>query len=230
MPENENSTNGTQHMESTVPDQKNRTSTALKHYQAIYQDLDPLEIAKRCNMDYNVETREFSFTLAGLAYQASWPDFTMPSKGTHPDGNDYERILMLRYLCEGQFTPATGRELHYREIPGAAVYERNFIGRVNMRLLKAFAQDLDSLQAIMEDDSSFIAHPLPKCDLGYRFDLLDGLPMSLRFWCGDDELPDSVVVLFDSSLQFAFSAEDFAVAGGILADHLLFLRDQMPQT
>ncbi|MCL1880286.1 MAG: DUF3786 domain-containing protein [Actinomycetia bacterium] len=211
-----------------VPGQQNLTTNALKYYLPIYQSLDPLVMSERTNLRYDSDSREFCFTLAGFGYRASWPDFTMTSIGGHPDGNDYERILVIRYLCEGQFAPATGKEWHYRDMPSANTYEQCFNGRVSRRLIKGFSKDLESLRAIMEGNNGFQGELLDdNCDLGYRFDLLDGLPVSLRFWREDDEFPASVVLLFDSSLQFAFSAEDLAVAGGILVDHLMYCRKQV---
>jgi len=210
-----------------MPGPNTLTGEALAHYQAIYGGLDPAAIAARTALPFDQAAGTFSFCLAGFAYRASWPDFNMQPAGDWPAPNDYERILMLRYLSEGTFIPATGEELNYRDMPQASVYERQFQGRVCQRLLREFGNNLDKLRSVFEQHAPFAASPLPKCDLGFRFNLLDGLEMSLRFWRGDEEFEPSVLVLFDKSLQFAFSAEDLAVAGGILIDHLRYLRDRI---
>jgi len=211
-----------------VPGQKNITSQPLEHYQAIYQGLQPAAISERTGLQFDAAASAFVFTLAGLGYQSAWPIFTMSGQGGHPDGSDYERILMLRYLCEGQLAPATGRELHYRDMQMANFYEQNFNGRVIRRLVGSFSQDLDGLCTILEKNSGFKAQPLnaaeAKCDLAYRLEILDGLPVSLRFWRADEEFAAAAQLLFDESLRLAFSAEDLSVVGGILVDHLLYLK------
>ncbi|MCL2882878.1 MAG: DUF3786 domain-containing protein [Coriobacteriia bacterium] len=208
--------------------QKNITSRPLEYYQPIYQGLQPAAISERTGLEFDTAAAAFVFTLAGLDYQATWPNFTMASRGKHPDGSDYERILMLRYLCEGQLAPATGKELHYRDMQMANFYEQNFNGRVIRRLVGSFAQDLDGLSAVLDGNAGFKAQPLPaaeaKCDLAYRLEVLDGLPVSLRLWRADEEFAAAAQLLFDESLRLAFSAEDLSVVGGILVDHLLYLR------
>jgi len=206
---------------------KNLTRQALTQYSERFRGLDPQAIAARTGLLYDTEEHSFSFCLAGFDYRASWPDFQMQSIGQYPGASDYERILMLRYFCEGRFIPATGKEINYREIPDARIYEAVFDKRVNQRLLHEFARDPDTLKHLLEKNAGFQAEPLGKCDFGYRFMLLDGLPVSLRFWWADEEFPASASLVFDESFRFAFGAEDLAIAGGILVEHLIWLRGQL---
>jgi hypothetical protein len=63
-----------------------------------------------------------------------------------------------------------------------------------------------------------------KCDVGYKFDFMNGLPMKILVWEGDDEFPSSAQMLYDETVVFGYTAEDIAVAGDILIGRLKKMR------
>ncbi|MDR1496555.1 MAG: DUF3786 domain-containing protein [Clostridiales Family XIII bacterium] len=195
------------------------TDKPLEHYSRVFASLDPLDIAERTRVPYDAERREFTITLMGVRYAVGWP-------GAEIGIDDpYARILMLRYLEEGRYIEPTGRYVAYHELPWGDVYVSNFRGRVIRRFLSEFGRDLDALKKIIEGASGLGAEPEEKCDLGYRFDFMNGLPMKILVWEGDDEFPASAQMLYDKAVAFAYTAEDIAVAGDILISRLKDMRE-----
>ncbi|MDR1183462.1 MAG: DUF3786 domain-containing protein [Coriobacteriales bacterium] len=203
----------------------NLTQRPLAHYGAIYRRLDPQVVAKRTNLSFDSQKGVFCLHLVGITHYVTWPDFCLMDADGRECGTAYEAILMLRYLCGGVYVPATGREIAYREFVDARLQEIKFTTLVTWQIIKEFGNDLDSFKKVMEDHPELHAQALERCDAGYRLMFLDNLPLSIRIWRGDDEFLPSAQVLFDENFRFAFSTEDIAVAGTILIEHLIRLRD-----
>jgi hypothetical protein len=194
------------------------TGKPLEYYSGVFASLGPEEIAERARAPYDAARREFTLTLMGEDYTVSWPDAKIDLV------DPYSRILMLRYLCEGRYIEPTGKYIAYNELPWGDVYEMNFHGRVIGRFLREFGNDTDAFKRIMEGTPGLGAVAEDKCDRGYRFDFMNGLPMKILMWEGDDEFPASAQMLYDETVVFGYTAEDIAVAGDILIGRLKKLR------
>ena len=188
-----------------------------------YRAMDPQEISSRCNLPFDGEA--FSFRIMGKAYRALFPDFRLLSADRNdPETleikNGYEKILFIRYLCEGKYMAPLGKQLSYREIPWGDLYYPNFEGRCIKRLAAEFGNSIEALKKTMEEKSELKAEKLGKSDAGYRFEFCSGLFMSFLIWAADDEFPSSAQILFDDNFPRAFTAEDIAVAADVAIDHL----------
>jgi hypothetical protein len=201
-----------------LPD--HRTGKPLAHYGGIYKNLDPLEIARRCGLDFDSVASAFSLRILGGEYRALYPDFALLDPNGKALDNPYEKILFIRYLCEGKFFPSQGRRLAYNEIPWGSVYYRNFEGRCLKRCAAVFGSDIQGFKKIFEQNPRLLATALDTGDAGYRFEFINGLFVSLIIWAGDDEFPPSAQILFDDNFVFAFTAEDMAAAGESLVERL----------
>ncbi|MFP3091425.1 DUF3786 domain-containing protein [Treponema sp. TIM-1] len=201
--------------------EKNQKDRApLFHYTAIYQTLTPGEIAGRCGLPFDRDASAFSLRLMGTEYRAAFPDFSLTDGAGKELQNPGEKILVLRYLCEGKYFEGRGKQLSYREIPWGAVYYPNFRGRCINRFAAVFGRDPAAFRKIMENTGALRAQALDQGDVGYRFEFITGLFMSLLLWAGDDEFPPSAQILFDDNFVFAFTAEDLAVVGEVVIARL----------
>jgi hypothetical protein len=172
----------------------------------------------------------------GTSYRGSHPDFeireALPSPaadstvgstggGSVDKGVDNaEKILILRYLCEGEYRGPGGKQLSYHDVPWGQVYYRNFEGRCIKPLARTFGVDPEGFTRIMESAPELRGAPLGRGDAGYRFEFMSGLYMGVILWAGDEEFPPSAQILFDDNLIFAFTAEDLAVAGEVMLRRL----------
>ncbi|GHT70475.1 hypothetical protein FACS1894110_22090 [Spirochaetia bacterium] len=199
-------------------DQKNRKP--LEHYAGLYKNLDPQEIANRCNVLFDEKESAFSLRILGKEHRALYPEFALLDNDGQRVKNPYENILFLHYLCEGKYFHAHGKQLSYNEIPWGNVYYRNFEGRCLKRCAMSFGKDIPAFKNCMEQNPQLRAEALGTGDAGYRFEFLNGLFVSVILWGADDEFPPSAQMLFDDNFVFAFTAEDIAAVGEVIIEGL----------
>jgi len=215
----------------------NKTGKPLRYYQAIYRELDPTEIAQRCGLEFNRESSRFSLRVLGTEHNVPHPEFALLNSDANesrgeaaPEANaeadpagesdPYEKILFLRYLCEGKYFPSQGKRLSYNEIPWGSVYYRNFEGRCLRRCAGVFGKDIQKFVKTVENNPNLRAEALNIGDASYRLEFINGLYISIILWGADDEFQPSAQLLFDDNFVFAFTAEDIAVAAEVLTDRL----------
>jgi hypothetical protein len=192
--------------------ENNKEMVPFRHYQALLATLDPLEIALRTNVPFEKETGAFKLTLMGDAFCVHHPEGTLTTLEGAPLADFSAGMLLLRYLCEGGYAKATGRQLTYHDVPWGEVYYRNFDGRCLKRLAYGFGQNFPAFTAAME---RLGAEKLAMGDIAYRFEFLDNLFMTFILWRPDDEFGPSAQILFDDNFPAAFTAEDLAVVGEV---------------
>ena len=200
----------------TTPGAQSHKERSLNWFLDIYRTLDPGEIASRCNLPFDGEV--FSIRIMGNTHKVAFPDYRLLDNMGNENQKGFERILFLRYLCEGHYAESLGKQLSYREIPWGDLYFPNFENRCIKRLARKFGQNIDGFRKIMENMN---AEKLKKSDAGYRFEFSSGLYMSFLLWAADDEFPASAQILFDDNFPKAFTAEDIAVVGDIAINHLV---------
>jgi len=203
----------------------NKTGKPLRYYEAIYQKLDPGEIAQRCNLEFNAETSRFSLRVLGTEYGVPHPEFALldqdeKEEPTANEADPYEKILLLRYLCEGKYFPQQGKRLSYNEFPWGSVYYHNFERRCLRRCARVFGKDIKKFAETIENNPNLRAEALKIGDASYRLEFINGLYITVILWGADDEFPPSAQLLFDDNFVFAFTAEDLAVASEVLTDRL----------
>ena len=201
-----------------------QTEEPMRHYMSLYQNLDPQEIARRCNLGF--DGASFSLRVLGTEYRVPHPEFALLDVDGKETADAYEKILFLRYLCEGKYFPSQGKRLSYNEIPWGSVYYRNFEGRCLKRCAFAFGRDISRFASMIGQNPQLCAAPLDMGDTAYRLEFISGLYVTMILWQEDDEFPPSAQILFDDNCVFAFTAEDLAVAGEVLVDRLKKLMRQ----
>ncbi|MDR2484253.1 MAG: DUF3786 domain-containing protein [Treponema sp.] len=201
-------------MNNRSPHAKNqKEEVPFFHYLGIYKSLDPGEIAGRCGLPFDRDSAAFHLRFMGTEYLVPFPDFALQDNTGTDVKSPAEKILILHYLCEGRYVEYQGNQRSYQEIPWGEVYYPNFRGRCILRFAHTFGNDLPAFRRIMDETKGLRAEPLKQGDAGYRFEFLTGLYMSFLLWAGDEEFVPSAQILFDDNFEFAFTAEDIAVAG-----------------
>jgi hypothetical protein len=203
-----------------VNSKNQKEGVPLAHYRGIYKSLDPLEASRRCALPFDAGASAFSLRLLGTRYNARFPDFRLIAGDGNALESAPEEILVMRYLCEGRHCETTGKQISYHDVPWGEVYYRNFEGRCLKRLAFAFGNNIESFRRTLEGIPGLDLHPLPQGDVGFRFEFMSGLYMSLLLWAADDEFPPSAQILFDDNFVSAFTAEDIAVVGDIVINRL----------
>ena len=128
-----------------------------------------------------------------------------------PDGVElhvWDKILLLHYLLNAQ--PQTGltREVSFKDIKSAALYFNLFENRCLKPLVKAFGANPDYL---LERGGVLGAVKNQAGDCSITVQVLPRVAITIVVWKADDEFPASAHMLFDSSIEQYFSAEDIVV-------------------
>ena len=190
----------------------NKEELPLEYYLAKFREGDPQEMADRCALPF--DGKRFTIHLLGDTFTLSHPDYDI--LGDRAPTNP-ERILFLRYLLDGKFTPPTGVFRTYREFPWGEVYLQQFTGRCIKRFAFSYNGRTELLGWIME---RLPAHPVKMGDAGYELELMEGLSLQLILWQGDDEFPPNAQILFSENFRDAFTAEDMANIGDIVLNRM----------
>ena len=196
-------------------EKNNKDRLPYLHYLELFGQKDPLEIAERCHLPYDPATQDFTVVLMGRTYALHYPD----GEVTHAAGDGFwalelmnAKILLLRHVVDGAFTPASGKFLSYRDMPWGEVYYRNFQGRCLDRFAFTFAKRPQALVAAME---KLGAKRIQDGDFGYEMEFMPGLFLRFTLWLADDEFPPAGQILFSDNFALAFSAEDMAYVGDV---------------
>ena len=190
----------------------NKTGVPLEFYTGKFSESDPEEMSRRTGVNY--ENGEFKFSFLGRNVVVSYPDMEAKyADGTAAKSNI--RILLGRFLMDGNPSAWEGKMLSYTEMPWGNVYEAQFKGRCIMRLAFSFGSDLKKFE---EACLSAGGVPAKGGDMAFDMPLLNGFTVRLIVWEGDEEFPPSSQILFSDNFPSAFSAEDMAVVGDIILD------------
>lgn len=200
-----------------------------EHYLERYQGMEPTQISERTQIPYDAEKHEFTLRLMGSTYRIKHPQYEIhhveDAIGFYPlEDAINAKILVLRYLVEGNAVPTGGEFVTYREVPWGEVYFRNFQGRCLFRLAFGFGNQLQKFQKIMEHLG---AEKKEFGDSSFEFEFINNLYLRFILWEGDDEFPPSAQILFSDNFSLAFSAEDLAVVGDVSIGMLKTLEKQL---
>jgi len=127
-------------------------------------------------------------------------------------------VLVLHYLAGCDGTRPTGQYLTFREVPGGEMYYSAFKRRAIDRLAREFGRDAS---ALLEAGRSLDARELEMGDVSLEIRPFPMIPMVVIVWEGDEEIPASANILFDSIAPKILPMEDLSVVGNLVASRLV---------
>ena len=114
------------------------------------------------------------------------------------DGNSYEEVMtLLDLLCDSRDD---------RRLAGTFQSMQTFGMQFHQNLLEdardPFAEIIDANPTLLHRAAAALgAEALSGADMGYAFELFDGLKIGLLFWHGDEEFTPRVRYLWDSNAR-----------------------------
>ncbi len=127
------------------------------------------------------------------------------------------QVLVLHYLLGAGKAEPSGEMVTFREFVGGAVYFPAYKKRTLDLLVSRFGADIDSLRLAGERIGGT---PLGKATAGFRTRFFPKLDVDVLMWAGDEEVPTSANILFDSCAGRMLSTEDVTVVAGALCSRL----------
>jgi hypothetical protein len=119
-----------------------------------------------------------------------------------------DRILILHYFTGAKGTPATGRLIAYKQLPGGISYFPAFSQRAIAPFVKHFGRNPELLiKAAAKLGGCEADHG----DVSVTINAFDHVPITLVLWRGDEELAPNGNILFDANISDYLSTEDVTV-------------------
>ena len=119
-----------------------------------------------------------------------------------------DRILMLHYLITAKGTPATGKLIGFKQVPGGLFEYASFSREVLTPLLDHFGSEPERLvEAAANLGGSRVSHG----DVGVSIKAFPKVSVVILLWRGDDEFAPNGSIIFDSTVTDYLSTEDMSV-------------------
>ncbi len=127
-------------------------------------------------------------------------------------------ILVLHYLlCEGKIEE-TGELIGFRNLPGGQFYLEPFTSRTVRPLAARIGNDIGLLRKKL---GRFDWTEEKMADFSASIRAVGKVNLRLLYYIGDDEMPASAEILFDSSIGKVFCTEDVAVLSSLICIGLI---------
>lgn len=122
--------------------------------------------------------------------------------------SDRDKTIILHYLSLSKGTPASGKLIDFREIPGGNMYYSVFEKRVYEPFLKVFGE---RPALFVEAATSLGGEGIDFGDSAFKFMVLPRIPINFILHRGDEDFPPACKVLFDSNISDHLPTEDIAI-------------------
>jgi hypothetical protein len=119
-----------------------------------------------------------------------------------------DRILMLHYLIAAKGTPATGKLIGFRQVPGGLFEHTSFSREVLTPLLERFGKEPERL---VEAAANLGGSKASYGDVAVSIKAFPNVTVVIVLWRGDDEFAPNASMLFDSTVIDYLSTEDLSV-------------------
>jgi hypothetical protein len=119
-----------------------------------------------------------------------------------------DKILILHYFTGAKGTPATGRLIAYKQLPGGVSYFSAFSQRAITPLVKNFGK---SAELLMKTAAKLGGHEADHGDVSVTVNAFPRVPITLVLWRGDEEVAPNGNILFDTNISDYLSSEDVTV-------------------
>jgi hypothetical protein len=155
-----------------------------------------------------VEPNEIVINYLNQPYHITLPDAEISLEDSKMEVPLKDKILILHYFTEAKGTPATGKLITYKQLPGGVSYFPAFSQRAIAPLVNHFGKDPELLIKS--------AAKLGDCgadygDVSVNVNAFDHVPITLVLWRGDEELAPNGNILFDANISDYLSTEDITV-------------------
>jgi hypothetical protein len=155
-----------------------------------------------------VEPNEILINYIGRQYHISVPEVEISLESSEEEVPLKDRILILHYLTGANGTPATGKLIAHKQLPGGVSYFPAFCQRAIAPLAKNFGESPDLL---MEAATRLGGHEGDYGDVSVTVSAFSRVPITLVLWRGDEEVPPNGNILFDANISDYLSTEDVIV-------------------
>lgn len=160
------------------------------------------------------ENESFTIPLFNRLFTIALPELKIEEAGNDTPPPKLLEILLMHYLIQADGTAVSGEWATYRQLPGANLFAQRFENLVTRPMIENFGHDIEGFSKAAK---AIGGQPMDRSgDAAFRFKALPKIPMGCILYLGDDELPPSISVLFDSAAPHYLPTEDLTILGSFL--------------
>ena len=141
-------------------------------------------------------------------YHIMLPDGRLLLEGSGVEATLRDKILILHYFTGAKGTPATGKLIAYKQLPGGVSYFSAFSHRAIGPLVKNFGK---SPELLIKAAAKLGGCETKYGDVSVDINAFACVPITLVLWRGDEELAPNGNILFDANISDYLSTEDVTV-------------------
>ena len=176
--------------------------------------MDPQDIARRAKAELSEGSVKFIFI--GGQCEARLGERLVLLDGR--ELNAFKSLVVVHYLIGARDSPPSGKLVSFRELWGGDVYYDAFAARAIRPIAEVFGP---SPAALVGAGRPLGARILEMGAASIEFPALPRLPLTFVVWKGDEEVPDSANVLFDSTANEHLPTEDLVALSSLAAGRLI---------
>jgi hypothetical protein len=161
---------------------------------------------------------ELHLAYFGQTFAIAHPSGAIAEADSRREAGVATQILLLHHLLTADGVAPTGEWVSFHDLPDGRIYQTSFQARSLAPLSARFGADGASFARAGE---SLGGAPMRLGDVSFWFRAFPRLAVAAVLWLGEEDLPGSVNVLFDSAASHYLPSEDLAVLGGTFSGRLL---------
>lgn len=180
----------------------------------------PEEIQQKSLCKYDPATQVFSLESLGHTLEISYVDPEVTFGGLKERVPMEWALIGLNYLSSSKDIVIENELVTYRDLPLGNVFFPNIKKNV-LKVLADYYSDSDKEKLSSTLAGLGFQQVDSSADLTVNGYFAPRVPIMLRFWEGDDEIPSSCQILFDKSISEQMHIEDIAALCGIVKNLIL---------
>lgn len=167
-------------------------------------------------LEASAEDKGYSVRFLSDEYDVDREKRSIASLSCNIPAKDHLSVLILHYLVKKikGLPPVTGEWVSFKQLAGGEGYYPSFKKRVIDTIKRKYK---DKPEALLELVERFNAKKTQLADISIVLEPLEGVPVLVNFWRGDDEFGPDANVLFDKSITEIYCTEDIVVFSEVMA-------------
>jgi hypothetical protein len=168
------------------------------------------DIEERCRKSgaRYIKPNEIVINYLNQPYHITLPDVEISLENSNMEVPLRDKILILHYFTEAKGTPATGKLIAYKQLPGGISYFPAFYKRAINPFVNHFGKNPELLIKVA---AKLGGRESNYGDVSVTVNAFDYVPITLVLWRGDEELAPNGNILFDASISDYLPTEDVTV-------------------
>lgn len=182
--------------------------------------MKPEDVARRADCEFSEGCIRFSHLGTACEVKVSERLVMLDGKEQNP----FRSVIVVHYLVGAKEKDLAGKLISFRELWGGEIYYAAFESRAIRPLAEHFGPAPEKL---IEAGKFLKARILEMGDASLELYAFPRIPLTFVVWGGDEELPHSANILFDSTVTEHLPTEDVTVLSSLAVARLIAARREI---